>query len=150
MGRSPLKAVRREGPLEQRAAKRLPIVIPAQITWRDDRGTTRLTDAETRDLSKTGVFVRCLSGSAIPLYRLVNFQLDRAARARKDVPRALRQPRVLAAVYRVGLSPPSTGVPESYALRLLVKPDRRRRLPDRFPTVDRTAGDSPPCGSIEP
>ena len=150
MGRSSRRASHLERRLEQRAAKRLPIVIPAQITWRDDRGTTRLTDAETRDISKTGVFVRCLGGSAIPVYRLVNFQLDRAARTRKDVPRPLRQSRVLAAIYRVGPSPASTGVPESYALRLMVKPDRRRRLPDRLPTVGRTAGDSPPCGSIEP
>lgn len=107
--------------VEQRAAKRLPIAVPAQMVWRDDRGATHLADAATKDVSKSGVFVRCLGGSAIPLYRLVNLQIARAARARKELPRALRRPGVLAAIYRIGPYESSTGVPDSYALRLMVK-----------------------------
>ncbi len=149
MVRSSIGASRRQHDVEQRATKRLPIVVPAQMVWRDDRGATHLVDAETKDVSKSGVFVRCLGGSAIPLYRLVNFQIARAARARKDLPRALRRPRVLAAIYRIGPYEPLTGVPDSYALRLMVKPDGRRRLPDDGPAVSRATDDAPPCGSAK-
>ncbi len=149
MVRSSIGTSRWQHDVEHRAAKRLPIVVPAQIVWRDDRGATHLADAETKDVSKSGVFARCLGGSAIPLYRLVNFQIARAARARKDLPRALRRPRVLAAIYRIGPYAPSTGVPDSYALRLMVKPDGRRRLPDDGPAVSRAADVAPPRGSAK-
>ena len=39
-----------------------------------------------------------------------------------QLPAALRDGRVLSAVYRVGPAEPSTGTPSGYALRLLVDP----------------------------
>ena len=86
MVRSSIGASRWQHDVEQRAAKRLPIAVPAQMVWRDDRGATHLADAETKDVSKSGVFVRCLGGSAIPLYRLVNLQIARAARGSQRPP----------------------------------------------------------------
>jgi hypothetical protein len=78
----------------------------------------------TRDVSEHGVSVNCLSGAAIPLYRLVYFQIDRDARNRPDLPAALRKPNVLSAVFRVGPYSQATGAPAEYALRLLVEPAR--------------------------
>ena len=113
----------------QRQAPRHPIVVPARLIWKDARGTTRLTTVRTHNVSNYGAFVECLSGSAIPLYRLVELQIDPFIRSRSDLPPSFRQSRVLAAVYRVGPCQQATGAPASYALRLLVKPDRRRRAP---------------------
>ena len=79
----------------------------------------------TRDVSENGVSVACLSGTAIPLYRLVYFQIDREARNRPDLPAALRKPNVLSAVFRVGPYSQATGAPAEYALRLLVEPVRQ-------------------------
>ena len=53
---------------------------PGQIVWKDARGTTRMASVVTRDVSEHGVLVDCLSGTPIPLYRLVHFQVDREAR----------------------------------------------------------------------
>src|SRR4029453_19378745 len=60
---------------EKRAAARRPISVPGQIVWKDARGTTRMASVVTRDVSDHGVAVECLSGTPIPLYRLVYFQL---------------------------------------------------------------------------
>jgi hypothetical protein len=79
----------------------------------------------TRNVSEHGVAVECLSGAAIPLYRLVYFQIDRDARHRPDLPEALRKPNVLSAVFRVGPYSQATGAPSEYALRLLVEPVHR-------------------------
>ena len=107
---------------EQRAAERRPVVVPGQIVWKDARGTTRMASVVTRDVSESGVSVECLQGSAIPLYRLVYFQVDRASRSRTDLPPALRQANVLSAIFRVGACSQQTGVPSEYALRLLIEP----------------------------
>jgi hypothetical protein len=96
--------------------------------WKDARGATRLARVMTRDVSDLGVAVECLDGTPIPLYRLVYVQIDRTAReAAGELPAPLRRPAVLSAVYRVGPSPQSTGTPETYALRLLVEPERTGR-----------------------
>jgi hypothetical protein len=76
----------------------------------------------TRNVSEMGVFVECLSGPPIPMHRLVHLQLDRGTQASEFLPQQLRQGRILSAVYRVGEVSPVTGLPEGYALRLLMEP----------------------------
>jgi hypothetical protein len=110
---------------ERRATERRRLEVPGQIVWKDARGTTRIASVVTRDVSDLGVSVECLSGTPIPQYRLVYFQLDREARQRPDLPPALRKQSVLSAVFRVGACRQATGAPSDYALRLLVEPERR-------------------------
>ena len=109
---------------EKRMSERRPLEVPGQIVWKDARGTTKLASVVTRDISDHGVAVQCLNGAAIPLYRLVYFQIDRDARNRPDLPAALRKPNVLSAIFRVGPCSEQTGSPSAYALRLLVEPAR--------------------------
>ena len=115
-----------KAPIEiKRAAERQAVTLPARLTWKDQRGTTRFASVVTRDVSDLGVFVECQSAVSIPLYRLVQFQLERDVRSSDPVPDALRQGRILAAVYRVTPPGPSGGR-QGLALRLIVEP---RRLP---------------------
>ena len=107
-----------QGRFEKRAAERRRIEVPGQIVWKDARGTTRMASVVTRDVSEHGVCVECLSGTPIPQYRLVYFQVDREARHRADLPSALRKSSVLSAVFRVGECRQSTGAPSDYALLL--------------------------------
>jgi hypothetical protein len=107
---------------ERRAAERRRLALPGQIVWKDARGTTRMMAVTTRDISETGVTVECVGGTAIPLFRLVHFQIDKEARMRPDLPAALRKSSVLSAVLRVGPCLQATGAPGEYALRLLVEP----------------------------
>src|SRR5919112_6421775 len=93
---------------EKRTSERRPVAVPGQIVWKDARGNTKLASVVTRDVSEHGVSVQTLSGTAIPLYRLVYFQVDRDARQRPDLPEALRKPNVLSAVFRVGPHSPAT------------------------------------------
>jgi hypothetical protein len=109
---------------EKRTSECRCVEVPGQIVWKDARGNTRLTSVVTRDVSEFGVSVECLNGAAIPLYRLVYFQIDRLARQHADIPPALRKPNVLSAVFRVGDDNRAIGGPGSYALRLLVEPAR--------------------------
>jgi hypothetical protein len=114
-----------KAPVEiKRAAERRAVTLPARLTWKDQRGTTRFASVVTRDVSDLGVFVECQSAVSIPLYRLVQFQLERDVGASDPVPDALRQGRILAAVYRVTPPGPS-GRPQGLALRLMVEPGRR-------------------------
>jgi hypothetical protein len=85
----------------------------------------------TRDVSEHGVCVECLSGTPIPQYRLVYFQIDRDSRHRPELPAALRKTSVLSAVFRVGACQQATGAPKEYALRLLVEPERKVTAPIR-------------------
>jgi hypothetical protein len=101
--------------------------VPGQIVWKDARGNTKLAAVVTRDVSEHGVSVECLNGAAIPLYRLVYFQIDRDARHNPDLPPALRKPNVLSAIFRVGPDNQATGAPSQYALRLLVEPVRAQQ-----------------------
>ncbi|CAN5508721.1 hypothetical protein BH23ACI1_BH23ACI1_04420 [soil metagenome] len=110
---------------EKRGTDRLRVAVPGQIVWKDGKGTTRLASVVTRDVSEHGVSVECTGGAAIPLYRLVYFQLDRDARYRADLPAVLRKSNVLAAIFRVGAFSDATGTPTEYALRLLVEPERQ-------------------------
>ncbi len=119
-----LRLVQGGGRYEKRTEDRHPIVVPGQILWKDARGNTRTAAVVTRDISAHGVSVDCLGGTPIPLYRLVYFQVDRAARSRADLPAPLRKPTVLSAVFRVGPFSDVTGAPGEYALRLLVEPQR--------------------------
>jgi hypothetical protein len=114
-----------QGRSEKRAAERRRVAVPGQIVWKDARGTTRIASVVTRDVSEHGVSVECLSGTPIPLYRLVYFQIDRDARHSSDLPAALRKTSVLSAVFRVGACQQATGAPRDYALRLLVEPERK-------------------------
>jgi hypothetical protein len=109
---------------DKRSSERRAVAVPGQIVWKDARGTTRMASVMTRDVSDHGVSVECLSGTPIPLYRLVYFQIDRDARNRPDLPAALRKSNVLSAIFRVGAYSQATGAPAEYALRLLVEPVR--------------------------
>lgn len=112
---------------EKRAAERRPLAVPGQIIWKDARGTTRMASVVTRDVSEWGVSVECLQGPAIPLYRIVYFQVDSAMRTRTDLPAGLRKSAVLSAIFRVGGCSQRTGTPSEYALRLLIEPERKRK-----------------------
>ena len=110
--------------IDKRTAERKDINIPARLTWKDQRGTTRFVSAVTRNVSELGVLVECQSPVSIPMFRLVQFQLERAVRLSDGLPTSLRDGRVLSAVYRV--TPASTaGTPQCLALRLMVDPRRR-------------------------
>jgi hypothetical protein len=108
----------------KRSVERRAMALPARLTWKDHRGTTRFASVVTRNVSELGVYVESRSVVSIPLYRLVQFQLECDARESDGLPEALRQGRVLSAVYRV--SPPtSSGSLQGFALRLMVDPRRR-------------------------
>ena len=108
----------------QRAAERIPVAIPARLTWKDQRGAMRFASVVARNVSEIGVYVECQSAVSIPLYRLVQFQIERDAPGTDRLPVTLRHGRVLSAVYRIT---PGTraGAPQGLALRLMVEPKRR-------------------------
>jgi hypothetical protein len=105
-----------------RSTERRVVALPARLTWKDQRGTTRFATVVARNLSDFGVYVDCPSPVSIPLFRLVQFQLERDVRGADPLPDTLRQGRVLSVVYRV--SPPSASQPQGLALRLMVDPLR--------------------------
>jgi hypothetical protein len=105
----------------KRGTERRAITLPARLTWKDQRGTTRFATVTTRNVSDFGVYVECQSPVSIPLFRLVQFQLERDGREGDMLPGSL-QGRVLGAVYRV--SPPSDARPQGLALRLMIDPRR--------------------------
>jgi len=109
---------------QQRDTERRSISLPARLTWKDQRGATRFASVVTRNVSEHGVYVECTSAVSIPLFRLVQFQLEREVRGPNALPESLRQGRILSAVYRV--SPPnSSGARQGLALRLMVEPKVR-------------------------
>jgi hypothetical protein len=108
----------------KRSAERRTINLPARLTWKDQRGATRFASVVTRNVSEHGVYVECRTVVSIPLFRLVQFQLEADARNCDHIPDSLRQGRVLSAVYRVSPPRPS-GVLQGFALRLMVDPRRR-------------------------
>jgi hypothetical protein len=99
------------------------VALPARLTWKDQRGATRFASVVARNVSDTGVYVECQSSVSIPLYRLVQLQLEREVRDADALPYALRQGRVLSAVYRANPAN-SHGRPQGLALRLMVDPKR--------------------------
>src|SRR4249919_2236580 len=100
----------------KRGTQRQPVTLPARLTWKDQRGTTRFATVVARNVSAFGIYVECQSPVSIPLFRLVQFQLERDSRDTGALPDALQQGRVLGAVYRV--APPSGSRPQGLALRL--------------------------------
>lgn len=106
----------------KRTTERRTVTLPARLTWKDQRGTTRFASVTTRNVSEFGVYVECHSPVSIPLFRLVQFQLERDVRSADMLPDSLQQGRILSAVYRV--SPPSSSKPQGLALRLMVDPKR--------------------------
>jgi len=109
---------------DKRAGKRRALALPARLTWKDQRGATRFASVVMLNVSEHGAYVECQSAVSIPLFRLVQFQLEREVRESDLLPEALREGRILSAVYRV--SPANTsGTPQGLALRLMVDPRRR-------------------------
>ncbi|OFW29269.1 MAG: hypothetical protein A3H97_08885 [Acidobacteria bacterium RIFCSPLOWO2_02_FULL_65_29] len=104
-----------------RACERRNVALPARLTWKDARGSTRFASVMTRDVSELGVFVECQSAVVIPLYRLVQFQFERDVRESDPLPASLRKGRVLGAVYRLS-SATAAGGRQGLALRLMVEP----------------------------
>jgi hypothetical protein len=109
---------------QPRIGERRKVSVPARLTWRDASGTLRFVSVVMRDVSDVDAFVECQVPASIPLYRLVHFQVERPSRDGCELPEALREGKVLSAVYRVGPYKTSTGTPNGYALRLLVEPKR--------------------------
>ncbi len=114
---------------ERRASGRARVGIPGRVIWHDSRGTPRFSSVVTRDVSEQAAYVECLSGPPIPLHRLVYLQLDRTMRGFDFLPRSLQQGKILSAVYRVGEVSNVTGLPDGYALRLLVEPRQQTVVP---------------------
>ena len=106
----------------RRSAERKRLSVPARLTWKDASGAIRFVSVTTRDVSDVGAFVDVEGTTAIPLYRLVHVQLEKAARDNQNLPARLREGRVLSAVWRVGPCQSTTGTPAGYALRFLVAP----------------------------
>jgi hypothetical protein len=102
----------------KRTAERRSVSLPARLTWKDQRGTTRFASVITRNVSELGVFVECQGTVSIPLYRLVQFQLERDVRDSDPLPASLRSGRILT-------TPTAHGGRQGLALRLLVDPKRR-------------------------
>lgn len=107
---------------QQRIGDRRKVHVPGRLTWRDAKGALRFVSVIVHDVSDVDAFVECQVPACIPLYRLVHLQLERPTCGGQDLPAALRQGRVLSAVYRVGPYRAATGTPQGYALRLLVEP----------------------------
>ena len=116
----------------KRTTERQSVAVPARLTWKDARGTTRFATVETRNVSPFGVYVESPSPVSIPLYRLVQFQVERDVRG-AALPQTLQQGRVLSAVYRV--SPPSPSQPQGFALRLMVDPRHQVAIEDARATA---------------
>ena len=117
-----LKHIRSEKhePGNKRTTERQAVALPARLTWKDSRGMTRFATVVTRNVSQFGVYVESQSPVSIPLYRLVQFQLERDTRGGDALASALPQGRVLSAVYRV--TPASESTRQGFALRLMIDP----------------------------
>ena len=108
---------------DKRTSQRRPLTVPARLAWKDQRGMNRFASVVTRDVSELGVFVESQSALSIPLYRLVQFQVEPTLRATQDLPETLRQGRILSAVYRVAHA--GKHARHGLALRLMVAPRPR-------------------------
>jgi hypothetical protein len=109
---------------EQRVSERHTLGVAGRVVWKDARGATRFNSVVIHNVSETGAYIENVSGSAIPMYRLVSLQAERSDHA-DTLPAMFRQGKVLSAVYRVGPMRPATGTPEGYGLRLLHETPRR-------------------------
>ena len=111
-----------------RAAERHAVTLPGRLTWKDQRGATRFASVVALNVSEYGVYVECRSAVSIPMFRLVQFQLEREVRDRDTLPVALRRGHVLSAVYRVSPTD-AAGTPQGLALRMMIEPRRRLAEP---------------------
>lgn len=107
----------------KRGTERRAIALPGRLTWKDQLGATRFATVVATNVSEFGVYVECNSPVSIPLFRLVQFQLEREGRHTDALPEPLQHGRVLSAVYRI--SPPAGSQPQGLALRLMVEPRRQ-------------------------
>ena len=105
--------------IDKRVAERRPVSLPVRLTWKDARGTMRFATGIARNVSEFGAYIECPTPVSIPLYRLVQLQVERDA-ATTSVPATLLRGRVLSAVYRI--SPASMSKRQGLALRLMVDP----------------------------
>jgi len=112
--------------LHPRVGDRRRVAVAGRLTWRDTNGALRFASVVTRDVSDADVFVECQAPASIPKFRLVHFQVERAAQGRTDLPAVLRAGKQLTAIYRVGPCEASTGTPKGYALRLLNTPSKAK------------------------
>jgi hypothetical protein len=108
---------------DKRSCERRAVSVPARLAWKDQRGVNRFASVTTRDVSDFGVFVESPSALSIPLFRLVQFQVEPNVRGASALPAAFRQGRILSAVYRV--SHAGNDKHHGLALRLLVEPKQR-------------------------
>lgn len=109
--------------MNQRVAERREVALPARLTWRDQRGAERFASVVIRNVSEIGAYVESPTPLALSLFRLVQCQLERDLRDSSLAPSALRQGRVLTAVYRV-TRPAGASGRQGIALRLMVDPKR--------------------------
>jgi hypothetical protein len=107
-----------------RAAERIAAILPARLMWKDQRGTARFAAVVTRNVSQYGAYVECTTPVSLPLYRLVQFQLERDAKESDGLPESFRHGRLLAAVYRI-TPPNASGRGQGIALRLMIEPKRK-------------------------
>ena len=104
----------------KRATMRRAVSLPARLAWKDSRGISRFASVVTRDVSDHGVFVEGQPTLSIPMYRLVQFQIEPTVRTTEDVPEPLRRGGVLSAVYRVSRA--TKAARPGVALRLMIDP----------------------------
>lgn len=102
-----------------RTATPADVAVPARLTWKDANGAVRFTAVTTREISESGAIVECDGAVALPLYRLVHLQVEKAAREWVELPQPLRNGRILSAVWQVGPRRSSTGTPAGYQLRFM-------------------------------
>jgi hypothetical protein len=119
-------------------------MLPARLTWKDARGSTRWASVVTRNISERGVFVELQTPITINVFRLTHFQLERDVRELEGLPLSLRRGRVLSAVYRVH-PPTRAGGRQGIALRLMIDPRRRAQAEAQ----DRSTGDGPPAAASQ-
>ena len=105
---------------DKRTTERRAVSLPARLTWKDARGTMRFASGIARNVSELGVYIECPTPVSIPLYRLVQVQIERDGLASNAIPPALLRGRVLSAVYRI--SPASLTKRQGLALRLMLDP----------------------------
>jgi hypothetical protein len=125
------------GDTDQRRDQRRAMDLSGRLVWKDAQSATRFSSVRIRNLSESGAYVECLSGTPIPPYRLVYLQTERPV-DHADLPLPLRRGRALAAVFRVETGPGRGAAPRGYGLRLLTDPPRASadRSPRRSAVTD--------------
>ena len=91
--------------LERRDARRYPIIASGRMLWTDANGAAHSASIRSENVSELGLLVECFSSTEIPLHRLVGLSLSLPAGALTELPNALRQRDVQAAIYRSSRRP---------------------------------------------